>query len=152
MEMINNYKYKKMIMTDLYDFYKKLDYDFSVYEGDEDLFGLHGGGFGGEHPLNIKDFNVLELNAARDVIVCHLGQPIKSFNEKVFSYGLKHVVERVLARNTNNRINYVSNGTLILAMVSAGFRIKRFGNSRNCCFNVSQRSVTRLCKTFGNID
>ena len=60
MEMINNYKYTKLIMTDLYDFYKKLDYDFSVYEGDEELFGLHGGGLGGEH-LNVSQRSVTRL-------------------------------------------------------------------------------------------
>ena len=47
-------------MTDLYDFYKKLDYDFSVYEGDEELFGLHGGGLGGEH-LNVSQRSVTRL-------------------------------------------------------------------------------------------
>ena len=50
-------------MTTLDD-YKKLDYEFSIYEGEEELNGLTNGGFIGTNPLRISDFNELELNAA----------------------------------------------------------------------------------------
>lgn len=129
-------------MTTLDD-YKKLDYEFSIYEGEEELNGLTNGGFIGTNPLRISDFNELELNAARKVIERYL-VPISSINKRHSSYELKHLIERILINETNHQINYVSNGTLILAMCDAGFRIKRISNSPNCFFNVSERSVKRL--------
>lgn len=125
------------------DFYKSLDYEFFIYEGEEELNGLTNGGFTGAKPLRISDFNKLELNAARNVIECYL-VPISSINRTHSSYGLKHLIERILANETNQQINYVSNGALILAMYDAGFRISRISNSPNCFFNVSERSVKRL--------
>lgn len=125
------------------DFYKSLDYDFSIYEGEIELNGLTNGGFIGTSPLKISSFNKLELNAARDVIECNL-VPISSINKTHSSYGLKHLIERIIANETNQQINYVSNGALILAMYDAGFRICRMSNSPNCFFNVSERSVKRL--------
>lgn len=125
------------------DFYKSLDYEFSIYEGEEELNGLTNGGFIGTNPLKISDFNILELKATRDVIERYL-VPISSINRTHSSYELKHLIERILANETNHQINYVSNGTLILAMCDAGFRIKRISNSPNCFFNVSERSVKRL--------
>lgn len=125
------------------DFYKNLDYEFSIYEGEEELNGLTNGGFIGVNPLEISDFNKLELNAARDVIACYL-VPISSINKTHSSYELKHLIERILADETNQQINYVSNGALILAMYDAGFQICRISNSPNCFFNVSERSVKRL--------
>lgn len=129
-------------MTTLDD-YKKLDNEFSIYEGEEELNGLTNGGFIGTNPLKISDFNILELNAARKVIECYL-VPISSINKRHSSYELKHLIERILINETNHQINYVSNGTLILAMCDAGFRIFRINNSPNCFFNVSERSVKRL--------
>lgn len=129
-------------MTTLDD-YKKLDYEFSIYEGEEELNGLTNGGFIGTNPLRISDFNELELNAARKVIERYL-VPISSINKRHSSYELKHLIERILINETNHQINYVSNGTLILAMCDAGFRIKRISNSPNCFFNVSEKSVKRL--------
>lgn len=129
-------------MTTLDD-YKKLDNEFSIYEGEEELNGLTNGGFIGTNPLRISDFNELELNAARKVIERYL-VPISSINKRHSSYELKHLIERILINETNHQINYVSNGTLILAMCDAGFRIFRINNSPNCFFNVSERSVKRL--------
>lgn len=125
------------------DFYKSLDYGFSIYEGEEILNGLTNKGFIGTNPVRISDFNKLELNAARYVIECYL-MPISCINRTHSSYGLKHLIERILANETNQQINYVSNGALILAMYDAGFRISRISNSPNCFFNVSERSVKRL--------
>lgn len=125
------------------DFYKSLDYDFSIYEGENDLKGLTTAGFKGDDPLTIDDFDKLELNATRDVVSCYL-RPITAINTTHSSYGLKHLVERVLAKETKGEINYVRNGVLILAMYDAGFRIKRISSSFNCFFNVSEKSVKLL--------
>ena len=128
------------------EFYANLGYDFSIYEGEEELFGLTNGGFNGLQPLCVKDFNELELKSARDIIACYF-TPIKSINQDSTSYGLKHLVERALYKETSGKINYVSNGTLILAMYDAGFRIKRLADSSpNCYFNVSKKSVNDLVK------
>lgn len=128
------------------EFYANLDYDFSIYEGEEELRGLTTGGFNGNTPLNIKNFNQVELKAARDMIACKFS-PIQTFNQSSTSYGLKHLVEHALKIETNGEINYVSNGTLILAMYDAGYRIKRKEEaSPNCYFNVSKKSVDNLSK------
>lgn len=128
------------------EFYASLDYDFSIYEGEEELRGLTIGGFNGNKPLNINDFNQLELKAARDIIAFKFS-PIQTFNQSSTSYGLKHLVESALKIETNGEVNYVSNGTLILAMYDAGYRIKREkGTSPNCYFNVSKKSVDKLSK------
>ena len=128
------------------DFYSNLHYDFSEYQSEEELSGLTTGGFNGSDSLHIKDFNELELNAARDVIACYF-RPISTINNDSSSYGLKHLVERYLQAETKGAINYVSNGTLILAMYDAGFRIKRMDSSSpNCHFNVSKKSIHYLEK------
>ncbi len=126
------------------DFYKELHYDFSIYDGQKELMGLTNGGFTGTKPFCVDDFNNLELNAARDVVLSFLS-PIESINKNYTSYGLKHIVERFLAIDTNNGINYISNGVLILAMYSCGYRIWRAKGDKNCFFNVSEKSVERLC-------
>ena len=101
------------------DFYKNLGYDFYQYEDEEELRVLTPGGFnGGDAPLNVKDFNDLELQAARDMIACYL-RPIERINTSSTSYGLKHLIERALHIDTQGAINYVSNCTLILAMYDA---------------------------------
>lgn len=128
------------------EFYANLDYNFSIYEGEEEVRGLTPDGFNGNAPLNVKDFNLLELKATRDMIACKLS-PIQTINFSSTSYGLKHLVEHALEIQTNGEINYVSNGTLILAMYDAGYHIKRKeGSSPNCYFNVSKRSVGNLAK------
>lgn len=125
------------------EFYKRLDYDFSIYEGEESLRGLINGGFIGTESLCVNEFNYLELNAARDVILCYL-RPITKINKNENSYSLKHIVEHILAKETNGVINYISNGTFILAMYSCGFRIWRTKGDKNCFFNVSEKSVKYL--------
>lgn len=128
------------------EFYTNLDYDFSIYEGEKELFGLTPGGFNGSEPLHIENFNELELKAARDIIACYL-RPIKSINQEHTSFGLKHLVERMLAKETNNKINYISNGAIILAMYDARYRIKRLSDTLpNCYFNVSNKSARHLYK------
>ena len=130
------------------DFYSNLHYDFSDYENDDELIGLTTAGFSGSDHLKINEFNMLELKAARDVIACYF-RPIESINNRRSSYGLKHIVERYLNKETNGVIYYVSNGTLILAMYDAGYKIKRSNlnhPSPNCSFNVSEKSIKSLIK------
>lgn len=87
-----------------------------------------------------------DKQAARDMIACYL-RPIERINTSSTSYGLKHLIERALHIDTQGEINYVSNGTLILAMYDAGFRIKRLKDgSQNCYFNVSKKSINNLNK------
>ena len=130
------------------EFYKELNYDFSIYTEEEELRGLTVSGFKGDKPFEFRGFNELELKAARDVIACFL-KPARSINSNYSSYGLKHLVERYLSKSTNMEINYVSNGALILAMYDAGFLIKRLGDgSPNCLFNVSEASIKRLERIF----
>lgn len=131
------------------EFYESLDYDFSIYEEEEELFGLTYAGFNGSQPFHYDQFKgyELELKAARDMIACYL-RPITVINKDCSSYGLKHVVERALAKETDMKLNYVSNGVLILAMYDAGFKIKRSGDSSpNCYFNVSKKSLNNLIKS-----
>ena len=127
------------------EFYKNLDYDFNQYEGNVELQGLTTGGFNGRNEtLDVQKFDNLELKAARDVIACYL-RPIQSINTSISSYHLKHLIERTLCVKTNHAINYISNGTLILAMYDAGFSIRRLKDgSPNCFFNVSMKSVNKL--------
>lgn len=133
------------------EFYANLDYDFSIYEDEEELRGLTVEGFKGTNSLHIKDFNQLELNAARDMIACRL-KPIQAINQCSTSYGLKLLVEHALKIETDGKINYLSNGALILAMYDAGYRVKRLGGSSpNCCFNVSAKSVNDLAKFINKI-
>jgi hypothetical protein len=133
------------------EFYKNLDYDFNQYEGAVELQGLTIGGFnGGNEILNVKQFDHLELQAARDIIACYL-RPIRSINTSISSYHLKHLIERTLCVKTNHVINYISNGTLILAMYDAGFSIRRLKDgSPNCFFNVSMKSVNKLMMYVSN--
>ena len=43
-------------------FYESLDYDFSYLNGEDNLNGLTLGGFnGGNKPLNIDNFDIIEL-------------------------------------------------------------------------------------------
>lgn len=51
-----------------------------------------------------------------------------------FSYGLKHICERAVGR-------YITNGTLIAAMLAHGFQYKVCSGGLNCIFFVTVRSV-----------
>ena len=125
------------------NFYKNLGYNFSIYEGEEELNGLTNEGFTGTEPLCINQFNDLELNAARDIILSYL-RPIGTINRNYTSFELKYLIERVLKKDTNEGINYISNGAFILAMCDVDFHIQRIKNSPNCFFNVSEKSIKHL--------
>lgn len=59
-------------------------------------------------------------------------QPIKTFNLRHTSYGLKHVFER-------NGGFYIGNGAFKGAMLKCGFRVKD-RSALNWVFNVSEKS------------
>lgn len=64
--------------------------------------------------------------------------PRKTLNDDAYSYGLKHMAERVLG-------GYVSNGELIAAAITAGYPYRRSSAaSPNALFGMSSRSITAL--------
>jgi hypothetical protein len=60
---------------------------------------------------------------------------IKKLNEKIGSYGLKHVCEHSIK-------HYISNGVFIAAAIAKGFDFKRYSNGPNCIFNMSNKSIS----------
>ncbi len=123
---------------------------WNAYDGESELVGLSPFGFKGNLPLDISGFDIKQLEWALDFAhAC--GDPIKSINQKHTSYGLKHLAERRAKKLSENEVNYITNGALILAMVDAGFRFVRDGDSPNVCFNVSERALKNLYKLYRRI-
>jgi hypothetical protein len=63
------------------------------------------------------------------------------------SYGLKHQAEKWGRVTINDSCSYVSNGALIAAASSLGFKLKAFG-TLNCNINISKRwikNIDNLC-------
>lgn len=116
----------------------------------EPLLTSTGIGLGCDYPLNQYTQELLDDGFAEiredqvELIVDLLSKCTKSkrINGNCGSYGLKHSVERALAK-------YTTNGELIAAMLVAGFTHKRHtnGGSRNighipnASFNISNKSV-----------
>lgn len=126
---------------------KYLSERWTGYDGESVLFGLTTGGFNGNNDFSIKGFNLLELDWASSFAnAC--GQPIQSINIKHSSYGLKHLAERYARIVSNNEVNYISNGTLILAMIDAGFEFRKIESSPNVYFNVSERAIKAIDKRY----
>lgn len=97
-----------------------------------DLF-LHGFGrndFGNPS----KSLDLKEVNNVADFIRLRLSKQ-KSINKMRSSYGIKHDVERAMGV-------YVSNGTLIAAMILEGFSYER--GSVNAWFNVTSDSLENI--------
>lgn len=121
-----------------------------AYDGEPELIGLTPFGFQGRSPLNIASFDKDQLDWALDFAhAC--GEPISTINKKHSSYGLKHIAERRAKKLSLNEVNYITNGALILAMVDAGFRFVRDGESPDVCFNVSERNLKWLIKQYNNL-
>ena len=118
------------------------------YNGEPELIGLSPFGFKGDKPLNIESFEREQLDWALSFAhAC--GEPINTINKRHTSCGLKHLAEkraRKLSAHDEKRADYISNGALILAMIDAGFRILREGDSPNVFFNVSERALKKLYK------
>lgn len=122
--------------------------DFEYLGKDEALKGLTTSGFSNSRKfVNLYDFDLETLMCAQDIIKCKLPSTpsrYKKFNNQYSSQVLKDMVERILAIVTNERFNYVSNGTLILAMYYAGYKFQRIPNTPNCIFNVPNSSYKKL--------
>ena len=134
-------------MNELERYYQ--DYWLS-YNGETELQGLTPFGFNGNAPLNISSFDKTQLDWALDFAQA-CGEPIRTINKNHTSYGLKHLAERRTKKLSNNEVNYITNGALILAMVDAGFRFVRDGDSPNVFFNVSERTLNKIYKAWNNI-
>lgn len=94
-------------------------------------------GFGFCTKYDEYEFDWDRINEAREIIRNFL-KPRKFINHKYGSYGLKHIVERIM----NPRIGYLPNGELIVAMIAEGFDFKTPGHGNpNCSFNVTNESA-----------
>lgn len=113
------------------------------YDGESSLIGLTPYGFCGYEPLDTSLFDRKQLAWALDFAL-GCGDPIRTINKNYSSYELKHLAERWAKQISDNEINYISNGTFILAMVEAGFRFVRIKNTPNVYFNVSERTLKWL--------
>ena len=117
--------------------------EFAYLSKDKTLKGLTFGGLTeGTKLVNLSEFNLEELMCAQDIIKCYFHSPsgrYHKFNEDYSSYGMKHMVERLLNKITHGRINYISNGTLILAMHHCGYKFQRIPDTPNCYFNVPKK-------------
>lgn len=135
-----------------YEFYEKLVADngveeFKKWENNPQTKGLTPFGWESGAEFRLSDFNPVELYAAYECVVHHLKKykTRHKINRNVSSYGLKHVVEEAV-RTPDTKLGYVSNGTMILAMLHAGFEMERIEGSPNCHFNVTQKSLDTLFK------
>ena len=122
--------------------------EFAYLEKEKSLKGLSFGGFTDSKKfVSLNSFNLEELMCAQYIIKRYFRSPslrYNKFNEDYSSYGLKHMVEDILYKITGGRINYVSNGTVILAMHHCGFKFKRIPGTPNCSFNVPKKCYKRM--------
>lgn len=125
------------------------DYNFSkkALKYSQELQNLTYIGFKGSSEFSVEEFSEKELSwAFKFAKAC--GTPIKSINTKRSSYRIKHIAERWAKIMSHDEVNYISNGTLILAMVIAGFQCRRLPDSLNAQFNVSERIIKSLEKDY----
>ena len=88
-----------------------------------------------------EDFSIEELKPIIVFIEENITK-IKSFNKKHSSYGLKHILEKRIPNL--NRKKYITNGSLIAAMIICGFKYKRKALTPNCFFNISEKSINKI--------
>ncbi|MDE6276661.1 MAG: hypothetical protein K2M06_00975 [Muribaculaceae bacterium] len=122
--------------------------EFAYLEKEKELKGLSFGGLTDSKKfVSLNSFNLEELMCAQKIIKCYFYSPsgrYNKFNNDYSSYGLKGMVEDILYDITDGRINYVSNGTVILAMYHCGFKFQRIPGTPNCLFNVPKKCYTRM--------
>lgn len=97
--------------------------------------------------VSLSSFNLEELMCAINIIKSYFHSPsgrYHKFNPDYSSYGLKAMIEDILFKITKGRINYVSNGTVILAMHHCGFKFQRISGTLNCLFNVPKKCYKRM--------
>ena len=58
----------------------------------------------------------------------------KTLNRRITSYGLKHLAERYAN-------SYITNHSMVQAMLESGYRAKQIGGSPNYFFNVKFKEV-----------
>lgn len=82
--------------------------------------------------------NYLPIEKQEQLILwCSNFKPIKSFNQKHSSYGLKHLFEQ------SEHGFYITNGQLKAALIMTGFKIENI-DLLNWHFNISENSVKGL--------
>jgi len=87
-----------------------------------------------------QEVKIEELDDIIDFINTYFNM-IKNINTKHSSYGLKHILERLMNK-------YISNGELITAMIICGYKYKRYRpNGLNCHFNVGNVNEKQLRKS-----
>ena len=69
-------------------------------------------------------------------------EKIKTINRSRPSYGLKRIVETYFSRVREHWV-YISNGSLIMGALIAGFKIKTFEHNPNAWFNMSEKSIKK---------
>lgn len=86
-----------------------------------------------------KEFLTLSESEENQLVsyIRHHLQARKTINTKHSSYGLKHLFEKRLGF-------YVSNADCKKAMMHCGYNAKKWADSPNWCFNVSERSLSRI--------
>ena len=83
------------------------------------------------------DINVNSLNSIR-LFIGNNFEKQKIINTYKTSYGLKHIVEKMIN-------NYVSNGDFIASMILEGYEYKRDSRlSPNAYFNITKKSITKF--------
>ena len=109
--------------------------EFAYLSREKALKGLTYEGLTDSNKLvNLDGFKLEELMCAQDIIKCYFWSAsgrYHKFNEDYSSYSPKHPIERLVNKITRGRINYISNGTAILAMHHCGFKFQRILGTPN---------------------
>lgn len=133
-----------------YDWQNRENWDDEIayLEKDKSIKGLSTFGFSqNKEFLKLGNFNSEEFFCACDVVRSYFQRPsgyYHKFNEEFSSHFLKEMAGDALRKITNGRIDYVSEGTLILAMHHIGYAHQRIGKSSSCIFNIPKCAVKRL--------
>jgi hypothetical protein len=101
--------------------------------------------FQGRRKEFLGDYAVKQFLRALAFVSCI--RPIKSINEKINSYRLKHMAEKFACTYPDgHRLGpaYVANGALVAAAIQAGFQYQDDGTPTNVTFNMSQESIDDL--------
>ena len=77
-----------------------------------------------------REFNMLQIEKAK-LFIESIMDKRETINKKISSYSLKHRVEDFLYFYFKGENNYISNGEMIVALDSCGYKIKEISNSLN---------------------
>lgn len=85
---------------------------------------------------------VSSVNVDYVVGIVNRVEKTENVTKYITSYGLKHLVEKLLSVETNKQVSYITNEELIEGMFLAGFSGKKtWTGSSNFHFNVSKKSL-----------